>query len=90
VAYGTYSTVTGDRLSPNGNDEILANIFKPFLDPAAETVSFNAKIRWLFLGLLLFLQCITITWFVMIVRVIMRIVRGEGATDVRSEDEDGD
>jgi acyl-CoA-dependent ceramide synthase len=90
MAYGTYSTVTGNGLSPNGNDEILANIFQPFLDPAAETVSFNAKIRWLFLGLLLFLQCITITWFVMIVRVIMRIVRGEGATDVRSEDEDGD
>jgi acyl-CoA-dependent ceramide synthase len=88
MSYGTYSTVTGELVSPSGNDDILANIFQPFLDPSAEKVSFNANIRWLFLGLLLFLQCITITWFVMIVRVIMRIVRGEGATDVRSEDED--
>jgi acyl-CoA-dependent ceramide synthase len=90
MAYGTYSTATGDPMSPNGNNKILANIFQPFLDPSAEKISFNADIRWLFLGLLLFLQCITIAWFVMIVRVIMRIVRGEGATDVRSEDEDGE
>lgn len=88
MAYGTYSAATGDLMSLKGNDKILANIFQPFLDPSAESVSFNANIRWSFLSLLLLLQCITIIWFVMIVRVIVRIVRGEGATDVRSEDED--
>ncbi|KAM0695632.1 hypothetical protein Q7P36_004114 [Cladosporium allicinum] len=88
--YGTYSTITGDLMSPNGNDKIIANIFQSFMNPSAESVVFNAGVRWLFLGILLFLQCITITWFVMIVRVIMRIFRGQGATDVRSEDEDED
>ena len=88
MAYGTYSAATGDLMSLKGNDKILANIFQPFLDSSAESVSFNANIRWSFLSLLLLLQCITIIWFVMIVRVIVRIVRGEGATDVRSEDED--
>jgi acyl-CoA-dependent ceramide synthase len=90
MAYGAYSTVTGEMISPNGNDKIFANIFQPFLDPSTGSVTFNASIRWLFLGLLLLLQCIIITWFVMIVQVMMRIIRGEGANDVRSEDEDGE
>jgi acyl-CoA-dependent ceramide synthase len=87
VPYGTYSTATGEFLSSDCNDKILANIFQPFLDPSADSVAVNAGIRWSFLGVLLSLQCITIAWFVMIVRVIMRIARGEGASDVRSEDE---
>jgi acyl-CoA-dependent ceramide synthase len=87
MAYGTYSATTGDLMSPSGNDKIFANIFQPFLEPSAETIIFNAGVRWSFFGVLLSLQCITIAWFVMIVRVIMRIVRGEGASDVRSEDE---
>jgi acyl-CoA-dependent ceramide synthase len=88
MACGTYYTVTGDMMSSDGNDKILANILQPFLDPSAESVAFNANILWLFFGLLLSLQCITVAWFMMIVRVMMRIVRGEGAADVRSEDED--
>jgi acyl-CoA-dependent ceramide synthase len=51
-------------------------------------VAFNADIRKLFLGLLLLLQSITIAWFLMIIRVIVRMIRGEGATDDRSDDED--
>lgn len=43
MVYGTYSTVTGERLSPSGNNEILANIFQPFLDPSAESVAFQRR-----------------------------------------------
>ena len=44
----------------------------------------------IFLGLLLGLQCITLMWFVMICRVIAKVIRGEGADDSRSDDEDGE
>jgi acyl-CoA-dependent ceramide synthase len=87
MAYGTYSIVTGAMTSNEGGDEIFMNIFQPFLSPASETVAFNASIRWLFLGLLLVLQRITVAWFVMILRVIMRMLRGDGAADARSDDE---
>lgn len=88
MAYGTYSTSTGELLSLESNDDILINIFQPFVDPLAKSVAFNVNIRRLFLGILLLLQGITIAWFAMIVRVIVRMIRGEGATDSRSDDEE--
>ena len=98
MPYGTYSlhqrvpgtSNTGLRISANGGDEALANIYQPFWNPRADTVQFNARIRWDFLGLLLGLQCITLMWFVMICRVIAKVLRGEGADDSRSDDEDGE
>nr|POF22306.1 sphingosine n-acyltransferase lag1 [Quercus suber] len=85
---GTFSTLTGERISSDGGDKLAENLFQPFLNPSATTVSFNDNIRWLFLGLLGALQAITILWFVMIVRVVMRVLRGEGADDTRSDGEE--
>lgn len=93
--YGTYSlqptdahdSKSGVRISEDGGDQIFANIFQPLVNPSAETVSFNARIQWSFLGLLLGLQCITLMWFVMICRVVARVLRGGGADDSRSDDE---
>ena len=90
MPYGLYDTKTGVRISNDGGDNIMDNLLQPMLHPEAPTVGFNANIRWLFLGLLLALQCITIAWFVMIVRVVLRVLRGEGADDTRSEGEDND
>lgn len=95
MPYGTYSLhrtttdnfISGVRLSADGGQDVFSNIFQPLLDPNAETVSFNPRIRWSFLGLLLGLQCITLMWFVMICRVVARVLRGEGADDSRSDDE---
>ncbi len=95
MAYGTYSLHkldpnnlnSGLRMSSDGAQDVFHNIFQPFLNPDAETVSFNSRIRWSFLGLLLGLQCITLMWFVMICRVVARVLRGEGADDSRSDDE---
>jgi acyl-CoA-dependent ceramide synthase len=50
-------------------------------------VYFNSTTRWCFLSLLIFLQGITIMWFVMIARVAIRVLRGDGADDTRSDDE---
>jgi acyl-CoA-dependent ceramide synthase len=99
MPYGTYSLhetayesgmVSGVRLSPDGGEEVLRHIFQPYVDPGGPTVSFNAKIRWGFLGLLLCLQCITLLWFFMICRVVVKVLRGEGADDTRSDDEGED
>ena len=100
MPYGTYSLVqtvdkstssgtivTGARLSADGGDGVFANMFQPFVYPGAETLSFNANIRWSFLGLLAGLQAITILWFIMICRVVVKVLRGEGAEDCRSDDE---
>jgi acyl-CoA-dependent ceramide synthase len=88
MAYGTYSLITGAMISPEGNDEVLANIFQPFSNPSSKAIAFNANVRWLFLGLLLSLQCITVAWFLMIVRAIARMLRGKGAADARSDSEE--
>ena len=100
MPYGTYSltqqstsehgVVSGARLSDNGGDSVLGDIYQPFINPTAEALAFNAKIRWCFLGLLGFLQCITLMWFVMIVNVVIRVLKGEGADDTRSDDEGGE
>ena len=100
MPYGTYSLhqatfdtfatsgpISGLRLSPNGGENAIQHIYQPFLNPEAETVSFNARVRFGFLGLLLGLQCITLMWFVMICRVVAKVLRGEGADDSRSDDE---
>lgn len=95
MLHGTYSLrhtttdniISGIRLSEDGGQDVFSNIFQPFVNPSADTVSFNFRIRWTFLGLLLGLQCITLMWFVMICRVVARVLRGEGADDSRSDDE---
>ncbi|KAI9667159.1 MAG: hypothetical protein M1831_001336 [Alyxoria varia] len=70
-----------------GGDTILDNIFQAFLDPEG-TVCFNQLIWVTFLSLLLFLQGITIMWFTMILRVAWSVVKGHGADDSRSDDEE--
>ena len=96
--YGTYSLRdaapgspnSGLRISEDGGQNVWRNVFQVFINPESETLQLNARIKFGFLGLLLALQCITLMWFVMICRVVMKVLRGEGADDTRSDDEDGD
>lgn len=44
----------------------------------------------LFIGMLLFLHCITMLWFYLIAKVAIKVVRGDGAEEPRSDDEDDD
>jgi len=87
MMYGTYSTVTGARISPDGGDRILDHLLQPLLNPTAQTTAWNAPIRWTFMGLLLGLQAITIGWFIMICRVVVKVLQGHPADDTRSDDE---
>ncbi|KAK6434838.1 Sphingosine N-acyltransferase lag1 [Oleoguttula sp. CCFEE 5521] len=85
---GTYSTATGKLLSPDGGNRVLDNLLQVFLDPEAETIAWNSATQWVYLSLLGGLQMITIGWFVMICRVVVKVLQGHPADDTRSDDED--
>jgi len=87
MPYGTFCTLTGKLLNTDGGTGVLDNLLQPLLNPAAKTVAFNSQIRNIFLGLLGGLQVITIGWFVMICRVVAKVLQGHPADDSRSDDE---
>jgi acyl-CoA-dependent ceramide synthase len=87
MPYGTYSTLDSTRLSTDGGHGMIDNLLQPLLNPTANTVALNPEIRNFLLGLLGGLQVITIAWFVMIIRVVAKVLQGHPADDSRSDDE---
>ncbi|KAK7915305.1 hypothetical protein PG985_013008 [Apiospora marii] len=79
---GTDDNLIGPFEAPEGWSHLL----EPFRDPSG-TVCFTNNIRWGFLGCLLFLQVITIAWFITIIQVAIRVLKGGAADDVRSDGE---
>ncbi|RMJ08113.1 hypothetical protein CDV36_012266 [Fusarium kuroshium] len=79
---GTNDNLIGPIDPPAGYSYLL----DPFLKPDG-LVCYNETIQWAFLAPLLFLQVITIGWFTLIVRVIIKVLKGGDAEDVRSDDE---
>ncbi|KAL2157904.1 hypothetical protein VTH06DRAFT_4959 [Thermothelomyces fergusii] len=67
----------------------IAYLLEPLWDSEG-MVCYNETVKWSFLSMLLFLQCLTIMWFSMIVRVAIKVIKGSPAEDVRSDDEAGD
>lgn len=49
---------------------------------------YNQTVRVVFMGLLSLLLCLTTVWFYMACMVAVRVLRGLGAEDSRSDDED--
>jgi len=60
---------------------------EPFFDQAG-IICLDRDVKSVFLGLLLMLQVLSIVWFGMIVKVAVSMLRGAGAEDTRSGDED--
>lgn len=79
---GSNNNLVGPVEPPPG----LSYLFEPFYDPNGH-VCYNETIKWAFLTPLILLQFITIFWFTMVIRVAMRVLRGHGAEDSRSDDE---
>lgn len=79
---GTNDHLIGPEAPPPG----LSYLIEPFLSSTGR-VCYNDTVKWAFLAPLLALQGITIYWFTMIVRVAMKVLRGDGAEDSRSDDE---
>ena len=72
-----------------GGNDIWGNILKGYTNRTG-TICWNPTIRYSFLVLLLALQAIICLWFVMIVKVVYKVLSGQGADDVRSDDEGED
>jgi acyl-CoA-dependent ceramide synthase len=79
---GTADNLQGPFPVPDG----WSHLFDPFHDPAG-TVCFNDNIMFGFLSCLLFLQVMMIMWFVVIIRIAMRVLKGNSAEDLRSDEE---
>ena len=86
IQYGCYrgknGAITGPFVSPPG----FCHLLMPFQDPEG-IVCWNNGIKWAFLSVLLFLQCIMLIWFSMIVKVALAVLRSKAADDMRSDDE---
>ena len=55
---------------------------------SSRRVCYDYTIKTLFLSGLLFLEELMIVWFVMIAKLVVRVLRGENAEDTRSDNED--
>jgi very-long-chain ceramide synthase len=79
---GSNGNMTGPHPFPEGWSYLL----EPFRAPQG-MVCFSDGINWSFLSALLSLQVLTIFWFMMIIRVAVRVLKGANADDDRSDDE---
>lgn len=61
-------------------------LLEPFFNSSGH-VCYNETVKWAFLTPLIALQFITIFWFTLILRVAIKVLRGDGAEDNRSDDE---
>lgn len=79
---GPSHNLTGPHAIPAG----LSYLVEPLYNPEGN-VCYDGRVKWTFLGFLLGLQVLTVLWLVLIVKVAVRVVKGTGADDVRSDDE---
>lgn len=79
---GTNDNLDGPLPIPTG----YAHLIEPFIN-ATGRVCYDSTVMWSFLLPLLFLQALIVIWFAMIVRVAVKVIRGDGAEDNRSDDE---
>jgi very-long-chain ceramide synthase len=86
IEYGCYRGKNGAITGPFPAPDRFGHLFEPFRDPEG-VVCWNNGIKWGFLSALLFLQCLTLMWFSMIVKVAISVLRGKEADDSRSDDE---
>lgn len=89
ITYGCYSGRNDNLKGPFAPPNRYAHLLEPFRDPEG-VVCWDNRVGWAFLSTLLFLQCILLLWFWMIVRVALKVVRGGQADDVRSDEEGED
>ena len=85
MEYSCYSASTGAVKDPNtiGHWRYM----EPFYTQSG-TICFDRKVKWVFLGLLLILQALSIVWFAIIAKIAYKIVRYGAADDSRSSDEE--
>ncbi|KAK7747176.1 Sphingosine N-acyltransferase lag1 [Diatrype stigma] len=81
-----YRGTADDLQGPFPTSYKWSDLLAPFRDPAG-TVCSNDTILTGFLVYLLALQVIMVMWFALIIRVAIKVLKGSGAEDVRSDSE---
>ena len=81
--HGPNTNLTGPFPPPDR----WGHLIDPLREPATGHVCYTDAVRQGFLAVLLGLQAITIFWFFMIIKVAVRVLKGAGAEDIRSDDE---
>ncbi|KAK6208097.1 Sphingosine N-acyltransferase lag1 [Pestalotiopsis sp. IQ-011] len=89
INLGCYSGSAKNLVGPFPAPAGFSHLLEPFRDPAG-TVCFDKEIAGAFLVILLVLQVITISWFYLIARLVIRVLQGGNADDPRSDDEAGE
>ena len=87
TTFGCYRGSTGHMEGPFEVPNKFMHLLEPFQDPKGTICQTNVT-TYAFVALLVFLQVILLVWFVMIIRVAARVLRGESADDIRSDDEE--
>jgi very-long-chain ceramide synthase len=80
---GPTTALEGPMPLPDG----YRHLYEPFLDPTGLVCTSQGILR-MFLAVLLALQVIILIWFSMIINIAYKVVSGEGANDIRSDDEE--
>lgn len=69
-----------------GGNAPWSNLLKAYTDQNGP-ICWNPNLRYYFLALLLTLQVFCLIWFGTIVKVVYKVLKGDSAEDVRSDDE---
>lgn len=73
----------------HGGHDTWGNLLKAYNDRNGP-ICWNPNIRYYFLALLLILQVLCCVWFATIMQVVYKVLNGNAADDVRSDDEGED
>lgn len=70
----------------HGGNDPWGNLLKAYNDPNGP-ICWNPSLRYYFLALLLALQVICCFWFAIILKIVYKVLKGNAADDIRSDDE---
>lgn len=87
MLFGCYNGST-NGLIPDmpAQPDYFSHLLRPFQDLDG-VICLNTEVKYIFLGMLLLLQTLSLIWFGMILKVITSIIMGGKAEDTRSDDE---
>lgn len=89
MTLGCYRGSNDDIVGPEAPPPGVMWVLEPFYNHTGRICNTDV-VKWFFLAPLIALQGITIYWFTMIMRVAMKVIRGDGAEDSRSDHESVD
>jgi acyl-CoA-dependent ceramide synthase len=88
MLYGCYSGTTNEILTDiPAQPDYFSHLFWPFQDLDG-VICLNAEVKWLFLGMLGFLQLLSMIWFGMVIKIVAGTLMGGNVEDIRSDDEE--